>query len=88
VELRGFEPLTSAEQAPVRGDGSAAFKGFNENPANKLTNPILDPYGKMPEFKYCAARVAKNGKLLPRKVVRGEVFTLCSVHGWTMMETS
>jgi hypothetical protein len=22
VELRGFEPLTSAEQAPVRGDGA------------------------------------------------------------------
>jgi formate dehydrogenase major subunit len=31
---------------------------FNESPANKLTNPMLDPYGKIPEFKYCAARVA------------------------------
>jgi formate dehydrogenase major subunit len=30
---------------------------FNESPANKLTNPMLDPYGKIPEFKYCAARV-------------------------------
>jgi hypothetical protein len=27
MELRGFEPLTSAEQAPVCGDGAAAFKG-------------------------------------------------------------
>ena len=27
VELRGFEPLTSAEQAPVHGDGAAASKG-------------------------------------------------------------
>jgi formate dehydrogenase major subunit len=30
---------------------------FNESPANRLTNPMLDPYGKIPEFKYCAARV-------------------------------
>jgi formate dehydrogenase major subunit len=22
-----------------------------------LTNPALDPFGKIPEFKYCAARV-------------------------------
>ena len=27
VELRGFEPLTSAEQAPARRDGAAASKG-------------------------------------------------------------
>ncbi|MBS3647656.1 formate dehydrogenase subunit alpha [Pseudaminobacter sp. 19-2017] len=31
---------------------------FNESPANQLTNPMLDPYGKIPEFKYCAARIA------------------------------
>ena len=31
---------------------------FNESPANQLTNPMLDPFGKIPEFKYCAARVA------------------------------
>lgn len=30
---------------------------FNESPANMLTNPMLDPYGKIPEFKYCAARI-------------------------------
>jgi formate dehydrogenase major subunit len=30
---------------------------FVESPANKLTNPMLDPFGKIPEFKYCAARV-------------------------------
>ncbi|WP_207478764.1 formate dehydrogenase subunit alpha [Arenibaculum pallidiluteum] len=27
--------------------------------ANLLTNPQLDPFGKIPEFKYCAARVEK-----------------------------
>ncbi len=31
---------------------------FNEAPANRLTNPQLDPFGKIPEFKYCAARVS------------------------------
>lgn len=30
---------------------------FNESPANRLTNPMLDPYGKIPEFKFCAAKV-------------------------------
>jgi formate dehydrogenase major subunit len=30
---------------------------FAEAPANMLTNPQLDPIGKIPEFKYCAARV-------------------------------
>jgi formate dehydrogenase major subunit len=30
---------------------------FFEAAANKLTNPALDPFGKIPEFKYCAARV-------------------------------
>jgi formate dehydrogenase major subunit len=31
---------------------------FAEAAANLLTNPQLDPYGKIPEFKFCAARVA------------------------------
>ncbi|MGX9176697.1 formate dehydrogenase subunit alpha [Mesorhizobium sp. BHbdii] len=35
---------------------------FNESPANMLTNPMLDPYGKIPEFKYCAARIAPAAK--------------------------
>jgi formate dehydrogenase major subunit len=26
-----------------------------------LTNPKLDPVGKIPEFKYCAVRVTKGG---------------------------
>jgi formate dehydrogenase major subunit len=26
-----------------------------------LTNPVLDPFGKIPEFKYCAVRVVKGG---------------------------
>ena len=35
---------------------------FNESPANVLTNPQLDPFGKIPEFKYCAARVRSVDK--------------------------
>jgi len=30
---------------------------FFEAAANKLTNPALDPFGKIPEFKFCAAKV-------------------------------
>jgi formate dehydrogenase major subunit len=30
---------------------------FVEAAANLLTNPALDPFGKIPEFKYCAARI-------------------------------
>jgi formate dehydrogenase major subunit len=35
------------------------FIPFNyvEASANELTNPQLDPIGKIPEFKYCAAKV-------------------------------
>jgi formate dehydrogenase major subunit len=32
---------------------------FVEAAANLLTNPALDPFGKIPEFKFCAARVER-----------------------------
>jgi formate dehydrogenase major subunit len=32
---------------------------FFEAAANKLTNPALDPFGKIPEFKFCAAKVER-----------------------------
>src|SRR6266850_1127450 len=35
---------------------------FYEAAANLLTNPVLDPFGKIPEFKYCAVRVKPGGK--------------------------
>ncbi len=34
---------------------------YYEAAANMLTNPVLDPFGKIPEFKYCAVRVVKGG---------------------------
>jgi formate dehydrogenase major subunit len=34
---------------------------YYEAAANMLTNPKLDPFGKIPEFKYCAVRVKAGG---------------------------
>ena len=34
---------------------------YYEAAANLLTNPVLDPFGKIPEFKYCAVNVTKGG---------------------------
>jgi formate dehydrogenase major subunit len=35
---------------------------YYEAAANLLTNPVLDPFGKIPEFKYCAVRVTAGGR--------------------------
>ena len=37
---------------------------YYEAAANLLTNPALDPFGKIPEFKYCAVRVSSGGSLM------------------------
>lgn len=34
---------------------------YYEAAINKLTNSALDPFGKIPEFKYCAIRVTQGG---------------------------
>jgi formate dehydrogenase major subunit len=34
---------------------------YYEAAANMLTNPALDPFGKIPEFKYCAVKITKGG---------------------------
>jgi formate dehydrogenase major subunit len=36
---------------------------FYEAAANVLTNPVLDPFGKIPEFKYCAVKVTPGGEV-------------------------
>jgi formate dehydrogenase major subunit len=48
-----------------RGSVFMAFC-YNEAAANLLTNEALDPYAKIPEFKFCAVRVAAGGELSPR----------------------
>jgi formate dehydrogenase major subunit len=34
---------------------------YYEAAANMLTNPVLDPFGKIPEFKYCAVKISPGG---------------------------
>jgi len=44
---------------------------YAEAAANILTNPALDPFGKIPEFKFCAARIAKVETGCPSLAVEG-----------------
>ncbi len=44
---------------------------FYEAAANLLTNPALDPVGKIPEFKYCAVKLMRGGELMPRSSYGG-----------------
>jgi formate dehydrogenase major subunit len=36
---------------------------YAEAAANLLTNAALDPFGKIPEFKYCAVSITAGGQL-------------------------
>ena len=71
IEKQGLRPGEIIEVSTRRGTIEALLRAdrevadgmifipfcFNESPANKLTNPMLDPYGKIPEFKFAAVRV-------------------------------
>jgi formate dehydrogenase major subunit len=75
LDSLGVEPGTTLTIASRRGrislyaradDGmprGAVFVPFcyYEAAANMLTNPVLDPFGKIPEFKYCAVKVTPGG---------------------------
>ena len=50
-----------ADEGTPRGAVFIPF-AFYEAAANLLTNPVLDPFGKIPEFKYCAVKVTKGGE--------------------------
>ncbi len=67
VSRRGTVPakVKVTETSPV----GVVFMTFHfaESPTNQLTNPILDPVAKIPEFKVCAVRIEKNGDLGVRK---------------------
>ncbi len=54
---RGAIELKSRVDGDVPGGVVFVPFCYSEAPANLLTNPALDPFGKIPEFKYCAARV-------------------------------
>jgi formate dehydrogenase major subunit len=38
---------------------------YAEAAANLLTNAALDPFGKIPEFKYCAVKLSPGGEAAP-----------------------
>jgi len=53
-----IRPIARRDDVVPRGMVFIPFC-FHEAAANLLTNPALDPFGKIPEFKYCAAKVTK-----------------------------
>jgi formate dehydrogenase major subunit len=50
-----------ADEGTPRGAVFVAF-AYYEAAINKLTNAALDPFAKIPEFKYCAVRVRVGGE--------------------------
>ena len=56
---RGAAPSSSrrARTTACRTAWCSSRSPIVEAAANLLTNPALDPFGKIPEFKYCAAKV-------------------------------
>ena len=60
VATRRGEVELASRQDDAIPDGVVFIPfAFFEAAANKLTNPALDPFGKIPEFKFCAAKVEK-----------------------------
>jgi formate dehydrogenase major subunit len=60
--------ITLAARADDGTPRGAVFIPFcyYEAAANLLTNPVLDPFGKIPEFKYCAVNVEPADAALAR----------------------
>jgi formate dehydrogenase major subunit len=56
----GISLYARADEGMARGSVFVAFC-YYEAAANMLTNPVLDPVGKIPEFKYCAVKLSKGG---------------------------
>ena len=53
-----IEAMVRADRAVAEGQVFMPF-AYVEAAANFLTNPALDPFGKIPEFKYSAARLER-----------------------------
>jgi formate dehydrogenase major subunit len=59
VETRRGKVTALARRDPGVPAGAVFMPfAFVEAAANLLTNPALDPFGKIPEYKYCAVRVS------------------------------
>jgi len=77
---RGKISLFARADAGIpRGSVFIPFAYF-EAAANLLTNPVLDPFGKIPEFKYCAVKVTKGGAR-PGDPGYGKGGTLDAIYG-------
>jgi formate dehydrogenase major subunit len=50
-----------ADESSPRGAVFVPFC-YYEAAINRLTNAALDPFAKIPEFKYCAIRVSAGGE--------------------------
>jgi predicted molibdopterin-dependent oxidoreductase YjgC len=61
VISRRAEITAKAQVTEVSPKGMAFMTfHFAESPANFLTNPVLDPVSKIPEYKVCAVRIEKS----------------------------
>jgi formate dehydrogenase major subunit len=60
--------ITAYARADVGLQRGSLFMAFcyNEASANLITNEALDPFGKIPEFKFCAVKASAGGKLARR----------------------
>jgi formate dehydrogenase major subunit len=54
-----IEAAARVDDSVQRGTVMMPF-AFVEAAANLITNEALDPYGKIPEFKFCAVKIAKS----------------------------
>jgi formate dehydrogenase major subunit len=58
-----------ADEGMARGAVFVPF-AYVEAAINRLTNPALDPWGKIPELKYCAVRLQAGGSAPPAPGLR------------------
>ncbi len=65
ITRRGEITLMARADRAVAPDMVFVPFAFVEAAANVLTNPALDPYGKIPEFKFAAVRVEKAPASVP-----------------------
>jgi formate dehydrogenase major subunit len=63
---RGDVVLTVRRDDGTPNGGIFIPFAYYEAAANLLTNPALDPFGKIPEFKYCAVAVKAGGTPPPQ----------------------
>jgi formate dehydrogenase major subunit len=71
--------FSRADEGTPRGAVFIPF-AYYEAAANLLTNPALDPFGKIPEFKYCAVKVSAGGER-PGDPGYGKGRTLAQLYG-------